>query len=116
MVAGRRAFGDFGLDVGGLYYYYPGSTATPLSNSNSKNLSATSSGTVNNGELYIAGSWKFITLKYNYAVTDYFSLPDSKGTSYLDLSANYDLGDGWGIQGHVGHLYATKLQVCLHDR
>ncbi|MGA9963398.1 MAG: TorF family putative porin, partial [Azonexus sp.] len=81
----KKAFGDFGLDVGGLYYYYPGSTATPLSNSNSKNLSATSSGTVNNGELYIAGSWKFITLKYNYAVTDYFSLPDSKGTSYLDL-------------------------------
>ncbi|MGB7501870.1 MAG: TorF family putative porin [Azonexus sp.] len=103
---------DFGLDIGGLYYYYPGSTATPLSGSNSKNLGASSSGTVHNGELYIAGSWKFITLKYNYAVTDYFSLPDSKGTSYLDLSANYDLGDGWGIQGHVGHLYASNYRYA----
>ena len=96
-----------------IYYYYPGSTATPLSGSNSKDLSASSSGTCHNGELYIAGSWKFLTLKYNYAVTDYFSLPDSKGTSYLDLTANYDLGDGWGINGHVGHLYATKYKYAF---
>ena len=27
---------DFGLDLGGLYYYYPGSTATPLSGSNAR--------------------------------------------------------------------------------
>lgn len=103
----KHAFGDFGLDIGGLYYYYPGSKASPLSNSNGKNFGATSSGTVDNFELYIAGSWKFITLKYSYALTDYFSLPDSKGASYLDLSANYDLGDGWGINGHVGHLYSS---------
>ena len=31
------------------------------------------------------------------------------GTGYLDLSANYDLGDGWGINGHVGHLKAQEL-------
>jgi uncharacterized protein (TIGR02001 family) len=46
-------------------------------------------------------------------VTDYFSLPDSKGTSYLDLSANYDLGDGWGVQAHVGHLYASKYKYAF---
>ena len=109
----KTTFGDFGLDLGGIYYYYPGSTATPLSGSNARDLGASSSGTVNNGELYIAGSWKFITLKYNYAVTDYFSLPDSKGTSYLDLAANYDLGDGWGIQAHVGHLYASKYKYAF---
>ncbi len=97
---------DFGLDVGALYYYYPGSTAGPLSYTNASNPGATASGTVNNFELYIAGSWKFLTLKYNYALTDYFSLPDSKGTSYLDLSANYPLDDGWAINAHVGHLFA----------
>ena len=36
----KTTFGDFGLDVGGIYYYYPGSTATPLSGSNAKNLGA----------------------------------------------------------------------------
>jgi uncharacterized protein (TIGR02001 family) len=106
----KHAFGDFGLDVGGLYYYYPGSKASPLSGLNAKNTGATSSGTVDNFELYIAGSWKFISLKYSYALTDYFSLPDSKGASYLDLSANYDLGDGWGINGHVGHLFSSDFK------
>jgi uncharacterized protein (TIGR02001 family) len=108
----KKAFGDFGLDLGGIYYYYPGSEAGPLSYLNSKNVSQSAGGTVHNGELYVAGSWKFITLKYNYAITDYFKLPDSKGTSYLDLSANYDLGDGWGINAHVGHLYASKFKYA----
>lgn len=101
---------DFGLDIGGIYYYYPGSNSSILSGTNAKNTGANSSGTVNNGELYIGASWKFVSLKYSYAVTDYFSLPDSKGSSYLDLSANYDLGNGWGIQAHVGHLYASKYK------
>ena len=35
---------------------------------------------------------------------DYFQAPNTDGSGYIDLSANYDLGDGWGIQGHVGHL------------
>ena len=106
----KKAFGDFGIDVGGLYYYYPGSTSAPLSGTNAKNPGASSSGTNDNFELYVAGSWKFMTLKYNYSLTDYFSLPDSKGSSYLDLSANYELGDGWFINAHVGQLWAPKYK------
>lgn len=91
----KRAFGDFGIDVGGLYYYYPGSTYLNK--------------TVKNGEVYVGASWKFISLKYSYAITDYFGAKTAtgggtKGSSYIDLSANYDLGDGWGVNGHVGHL------------
>lgn len=104
----KHAFGDFGVDVGAMYYYYPGSEARVLG-TNAK------SGVVNNKELYIAGSWKFISLKYSYAIDDYFSLrgvdsagnptgENTKGSSYLDLSANYDLGNGWGVNGHVGQL------------
>ena len=106
----KQTFGDFGIDVGGLYYYYPGTTARPLSGTNKKNPTATSSGTVNNFEIYVAGSWKFLTLKYNYSLTDYFSLPDSKGSSYLDLSANYEVADGWFINAHVGHLWAPNFK------
>lgn len=91
----KQAFGDFGIDVGALYYYYPGSTYLNK--------------TVKNGEVYVGASWKFISLKYSYAVTDYFGAKtatggDTKGSSYIDLSANYGLGDGWGVNGHVGHL------------
>ncbi len=108
----KKTFDDFGIDVGALYYYYPGSNATPLSNTNAKNLRATVSGANDNFELYIAGSWKFLTLKYNYALTDYFSLPDSKGSSYLDLTANYEVADGWFINAHVGHLWAPKYKYA----
>ena len=60
----KMAFGDFGIDVGGIYYYYPGSDAPPLSGSNAKNVCRTTSGTVNNGESYIGASWKMLSLKY----------------------------------------------------
>lgn len=103
----KGAFGDFGVDVGVLYYYYPGSSARPLSNTNFKHLTARSGGTVSNTEVYVGASWKFLSLKYSYAVGDYFDLPDSEGSSYLDLSANYDLGDGWGVNGHLGHFFAN---------
>ena len=109
----KKAFGDFGIDVGGIYYYYPGSNSTPLSNSNAKDITKTVSGTNQNFELYVAGSWKFLTLKYNYSLTDYFSLPDSKGSSYLDLTANYEVADGWFINAHVGHLWAPDYKYAF---
>lgn len=88
----RKSFGDFGIDVGGLYYYYPGSN----------NLKGQSDA-VDNFEVYIGASWKFLSFKYSHALTDYFDLVNSKHTGYYDLSANYDLGSGWGVNGHVGY-------------
>ncbi|HLO62792.1 MAG TPA: TorF family putative porin [Azonexus sp.] len=104
---------DFGIDVGALYYYYPGSSSRPLSGSNAKHPSASVSGTVDNLELYVAGSWKFLTVKYSYAVKNYFDLPESSGTSYLELNGNYDLGNGWGVNGHVGHLFAKDYKYAF---
>lgn len=102
----KKTWGDWGLDAGLLEYYYPGSNAAgggsqgALFNPHS---TKTNSGTVHNTEGYVAGSWKWISLKWSHAFSDYFKVPNTKGTNYLDLSANYDLGDGWGINGHVGH-------------
>jgi uncharacterized protein (TIGR02001 family) len=101
----KAAFGDFGLDVGGIIYYYPGSEGRTLGTN-------ADHGAVTNKEIYIGGSWQFLSAKYSYSVDDYFSLrgngahdgKSTKGTAYLELNANYDLGDGWGINGHVGTL------------
>ena len=98
----KQAFGDFGIDVGAIYYYYPGSEARGMTG-------GVNTGAVDNKEIYLGGSWKFLSLKYFYSVGDYFSArgtdgQSTRGTSYLDLSANYDLGEGWGINGHVGQL------------
>ena len=81
---------DFGYDVGGIYYYYPGD----------KNPGFISADT---GEIYAALSWKWITAKVSYAVTDYFGFVDSKGTYYADLSASVPIGKtGLTVLGHVG--------------
>jgi uncharacterized protein (TIGR02001 family) len=106
----KKTWGDWGLDVGGIVYYYPGSEARNLG-------TRADSGAVTNKELYIGGSWKFLSLKYYHSVDDYFSLrgngshdgKSTKGTHYLDLSANYDLGNGWGVNGHVGHLSTKNI-------
>lgn len=101
----KKTWGDWGLDLGAIYYYYPGTDANRTVGTqftSPRNASNVHTGRVSNTELYIGGSWKWISLKYNHATSDYFSLPGTKGSHYLDLSANYDLGNGWGLVGHVG--------------
>jgi len=106
----KKSFGDFGLDVGAIYYGYPGSNSTDsryqLSNG-SKNFS----GTVSNTEVYVAGSWKWLSLKYFHSTGDYFSVPSSRGTNYLDLSASYELKAGWTAIAHFGRLNTKGINT-----
>ena len=64
----------FGLDVGALEYVYPGSTS-PKGN------------IYNNTDLYVGLSYGSYSLKFSYTPTDFFSVPDSKNTWYVDASA-----------------------------
>lgn len=109
----KASWGDFGLDLGALYYYYPGSRGGAAGQGIRGNP-------VDNKEVYVGASWKFISAKLYYAVDDYFSLKgvnsagtvtnrSTSGTTYFDLSANYDLGNGWGINGHVGMLNLKNI-------
>ena len=92
--------GDLGYDLGVLTYNYPGTGKTL-------------GGTIldqDTTELYGALSWKFLTLKYSHSTTALFgwaktgtTLDKTTGSGYLELNAAYDLGNGWGINGHVGH-------------
>lgn len=78
---------DWGMDLGVLYYYYPGSYVSGATNPDTT-------------ELYIAGSWKWASLKYSYSVSDTFGVPDNAW--YLDLTANYPINEQWTINAHVG--------------
>ena len=102
----KNTWGDWGLDVGALYYYYPGTnsgTTIAFSPANNRTLRV-ASGRVDNTEIYIGGSWKFLSLKYSQATSDYFSTPGTKNSNYLDFAATHDFGNGWGINGHIGRL------------
>jgi uncharacterized protein (TIGR02001 family) len=82
----KGAAGGFSYDVGAIYYYYPGSDAK-----------------IDNTEIYVGGGWGPFSLKYSYAVSDFFSLDDSKGSYYLDATVAYPLMDKLTLVGHVGY-------------
>ena len=82
--------GGLTLDARGAALLLPGS-------------SSPKGGNYNNTDLYLAATYANYTLKYSYTPGDFFSTPDSKGTWYLDGTANFDLGDGWGLVGHLGY-------------
>jgi uncharacterized protein (TIGR02001 family) len=100
----KKAFGDFGLDIGFIYYYYPGTDSPGVGQPTNFNTGEVASGKVNNKEIYIGGTWKFLSLKYYHSIDDYFSVPGTKNSNYIDLTGTFDLGSGWGVTGHVGHL------------
>lgn len=98
--------GDFGYDVGYLYYFYPNSGASSTSNG-----IVTQSTKVRNGEVYVGASLGPVAAKWFYSTTKFFSLGeppsynnvDTKGSWYLDLSGNFDLGNGFALQAHYGY-------------
>jgi uncharacterized protein (TIGR02001 family) len=99
----KTSFEGFGLDLGAIYYYYPGSGDVP------------GAGKIDNTELYIGGSWGPISLKYNYAVSDFFGVDDSKGAYYLLLSGVHDFGNGFGINASVGYQGGLKNGACVTE-
>jgi uncharacterized protein (TIGR02001 family) len=96
---------DFGYDLGVLYYYYPGNYGNAPPGYTKPDTT----------ELYGALSWKFLSLKYSWSANNKtFGVPDSRGSSYLDLTASYDVvdkvSDAIGkvtIFGHLGHQWYT---------
>lgn len=75
-------------DVGVLRYEYVNNNLTPAN--------------ANTTEVYGALTAGVFTAKYSHSLTNLFGTVNSKGSQYLDLAANFDLGDGWTLTPHVG--------------
>lgn len=93
------------LDVGGLYYLYP----------NNKLKDVSGFVDANTFEIYGALSFGPVTAKYSHSTTNLFGNADTKGSGYLDVTANFDLADlgmpGMTLSPHVGHQTIKKLSV-----
>ncbi len=98
--------GDFNYDVGFIAYNYPGKGSaipTILANPNTQ-------------EVYAAIGYKWLTAKYSYATSSHFigwyggAAYDqrTRGSDYIELNANYDMGSGWTLIGHVGRQKVKK--------
>lgn len=54
-------------------------------------------------EAFISLGWRNLSAGLNYAITDSFGTPDSRGSWYLDLSATLALAETWSANFHLGH-------------
>jgi uncharacterized protein (TIGR02001 family) len=88
---------DLAYDVGVLTYQYPSNKLNPSANTT---------------EIYGALTFGPATLKYSHAVTNTFGNPDSKNSSYLDLTAAFDVGGGVMVTPHIGY---QKIKGPLSD-
>jgi len=105
-----KTWGDWGMNVGGLYYYYPGAK---LGNGDKYDTL----------EGYGSVSWKWISLKLSYALTDFFGCnsnscapvftDSSKGSTYIELNATYPVNDAFSVTGHIGHQTIEGTSVDL---
>jgi uncharacterized protein (TIGR02001 family) len=86
----KMSLGDFGLDFGALYYWYPKTGA----NGTTK---------IDNTELYVGGSWGPLSAKYFHAVSDFFGIPGTKNSFYVDTNATFELVQGLNLVAHVGY-------------
>jgi len=100
--------GDLGFDVGVLHYAYPGSNKP------------TGAGRPDTTEIYGGLSYKWLTLKYSRTTGSLFGwTPDgttkSSGSGYLDLTGNFDMGNGWGLVAHAGHQSVHRVSAASYS-
>jgi hypothetical protein len=116
----KTPLGPVTLDVGALYYMYPGAYYSGFGPAKPK---------YNNTELYIGATWEWLSAKYSVTTSDFFGVnrttyggacgitstgaaivctnplsntANSKGSSYLDLTATVPLAEGLNLVGHYG--------------
>ena len=90
----------FTYDVGGLYYWYPSNNLKPSANTFEVY------GQVGFGPAYV---------KYSHSTTNLFGTADSKGSGYLDLGANLDVGNGFVVNLHVGRQRVANNGVYTYN-
>jgi uncharacterized protein (TIGR02001 family) len=102
----------FGLayDVGFITYMYPGNDSgdagTPGAGAYSK---------ADTKEFYGAVTYSVVTLKYSQSVGDFLGNPNSNASRYWDLSANFDLGNGYTLTPHAGRQTIPNIAGNVAD-
>jgi uncharacterized protein (TIGR02001 family) len=96
----KHSFGDIGLDVGAIYYYYPGTGE--YGPYEAKNF-----------EAYIGGTWGPASVKYYYAFTNFFGVEvpgyNTKGSQYVDLTGTFPIGE-FAIVAHAGWQFVKNYE------
>lgn len=87
-----------GYDVGVITYQYPGNNSGAIGTPGAGSFSK-----ADTTEGYIGVTYGIATLKYNQSFGDFLGNLNSNGSRYWDLSAAFDLGNGYTLTPHVGY-------------
>jgi uncharacterized protein (TIGR02001 family) len=97
---------DLSYDVGLLAYVYIGGA---------DEFHRIGSADPNTGEVYGALTYNIFTAKISVAPTNLFGVPDSKGSQYYDLSANFDLGNGFTLTPDAAYQNIAKHSALSYS-
>ena len=116
----KFAAGPVTLDLGALYYMYPGAYYSGFGPAKPK---------YNNTELYIGATWEWLSAKYSVTTSDFFGVnkttygggcgitasgaaiactnplsttANSKGSSYIDLTGTFPIAKDLNLVAHYG--------------
>ncbi len=95
-------FTDFTYDFGVVRYHYPANYGPTAINADTD-------------ELHAALGYQWLSVKYSYSIGNAFGISYSKGTHYLDVSANYPVTDsGVTLGAHYGiQIYQGPTALAL---
>ncbi len=95
---------DWALDLGVYRYLYPGDLQNTGFNANTT-------------EAYLGLSYSWASLKYSRIISNGdFGIPDSQGSSYVDLSLAIPLGEsGWSVLAHGGKTTFNTKSSAAND-
>jgi uncharacterized protein (TIGR02001 family) len=102
---------DIGFDVGLITYLYPGNNSG-VANA-PKTIVAGQYSNANTTEIYLGLSYSVVSFKYSRSMGNFLGnvgtnstlavgTGNSSGSQYFDLSANFDLGNGFTLTPHIG--------------
>jgi uncharacterized protein (TIGR02001 family) len=100
-----------GFDVGVITYQYPGNDSGAVGTPGA----APTTSNANTLEFYAALSYSVATLKYSRSYGDFLGFAGSGGSQYWDLSANFDLGNGFTLTPHIGRQTINNVAGSVAD-
>lgn len=96
------------FDVGYITYQYPGNDSGVVGTPGCA-AAGCSYSNANTNEFYVGLTYGPVTFKVNQSMGDFLGNANSSGSRYYDLSATFDLGDGYSLVPHVGRQTIPNL-------
>jgi uncharacterized protein (TIGR02001 family) len=84
-------------DVGLITYQYPGNDSGAAGTPGAGGFTK-----ADTTEFYLGLTYSIVTAKYSQSMGDFLGNINSNASRYVEIAANFDLGDGYTLTPHVG--------------